>query len=84
MHAYKILSYLEQNHQNIYPRYNPTDISKIALFFLPRALFQFNLEILFTKKLSLDENLRKMVSVHRIIAIILLPIIVALVYSIQG
>ena len=84
MHIYKILSYLEQNYQNIYPKYNPAGISKIALFFLPRALLEFNIDVLFTKKLSLDETLKKMVVIHRILAIIILPVIIALIYSIQG
>ena len=68
--TYKILDYLMKNHKAVYRRYNQYKLSGFLLFMTPLLLIPLEIDLLFTKKLLLDDNLKRMIKIDRALAIL--------------
>ena len=73
-----ILTYLMKNYKEIYEKYNPNNSS----IFMLQTTYKLTplIKDVFTNKLLLDDNLKKMIKIHRSIIIIHITCMFILTY----
>lgn len=79
----KILTYLIKNYPSISQKYNPKGYTISEMYIAPPGLspiFRISMDAVFTNKLTLDGNLKKIIIGYRFLVLIIFICVIGLLY----